>query len=127
MLPENVPFHLTLTARDEPAQVLELPAEAVSILVEVLEAMAQGRGVSILRENVELTSVEAAEALQVSRPFLIKLLEEGAIAHCKVGKHRRVRVEDLLSYKRRIDREREAVLDQLAVEAQHGDMGYPRG
>lgn len=64
--------------------------------------------------------------LNVSRPYLIKLLEENAIPHRKVGKHRRIRMEDVMAYKTRIDRERESVLDQLAMEAQQGDMGYTR-
>lgn len=54
--------------------------------------------------------------LNVSRPFLIKLLEDGSIPHRKVGKHRRVRMEDVMSYR--------AVLDQLVAEAQEQDMGY---
>lgn len=64
--------------------------------------------------------------LNVSRPYLIKLLEENAIPHRKVGKHRRIRMEDVMAYKTRIDRERESVLDQLAMEAQQGDPGYTR-
>ena len=75
-------------------------------------------------ENAELSTVQAAEVLNVSRPFLIKLLEDGAIPHRKVGKHRRVRMEDVMSYKAAIDTEREAVLDQLAADAQEQDMGY---
>lgn len=62
--------------------------------------------------------------LNVSRPFLIKLLEDGSIPHRKVGKHLRVRTEDVMSYKAAIDNEREAVLDQLAADAQEQDMGY---
>ena len=93
--------------------------------MEVLEAMAEGRRVTVMAEDAELTTVQAAKVLRVSRPFLIKLLEEGAIAHRKVGKHRRVRLDDVMGYKKRIDREREAVLDRLAAEAQQGEMGYP--
>ena len=68
--------------------------------------------------------MEAAEVLNVSRPYLIKLLTKGALPHRKVGKHRRIRVEDVMAYKRRIDGEREAVLDELAAQAQETDMGY---
>jgi excisionase family DNA binding protein len=94
--------------------------------MNILEAMAAGRGVTIIPENAELTTVQAADVLNVSRPFFIKLLENGAIPHRKVGKHRRVRMEDFMAYKERIDREREAVLDQLAAQAQEFDMGYGR-
>jgi excisionase family DNA binding protein len=85
---------LTLQVEEEP---LELPAAAVALLMDILEAMAAGRGVMIIPENAELTTVQAAEVLNVSRPFLIKLLEENAIPFRKVGKHRRVRMEDVMA------------------------------
>ena len=118
---------LTLRVRDAGQdQALELPTGAVALLMDILEAMAAGRGVTIIPENAELTTVQAAEILNVSRPFLIKLLEENAIPHRKVGKHRRIRMEDVMAYKANIDRQREAVLDQLVREAQEQDMGYSR-
>lgn len=103
---------------------LELPAGAVALLMDILEAIAAGRGVTLIPENAELTSVHAAEVLNVSRPFLIKLLEDNVLPHRKVGKHRRIRMEDVMAYKAKIDRDREAVLDQLAREAQELEMGY---
>ncbi len=108
----------------EQEQPLELPAGAVALLMNILEAMAAGQGVSIIPENAELTTVQAADILNVSRPYLIKLLAEKAIPHRKVGKHRRILMEDVMAYKRRTDQEREAVLDQLALEAQEEGMGY---
>jgi excisionase family DNA binding protein len=105
-------------------QPLELPAGAVALLMDILEAMAAGQSVSLISERAELTTVQAADALNVSRPFLIKLLEQNVLPHRKVGKHRRVRLEDVMAYKAKIDREREAVLDQLAREAQDLGMGY---
>ena len=118
---------LTLRVREEGQEKpLELPAGAVAMLMEILEAMAAGRGVTLMPENAELTTVQAADVLNVSRPFLIKLLDENELPHRKVGKHRRIRVEDVMAYKSRIDREREAVLDQLAREAQEAGMGYER-
>jgi excisionase family DNA binding protein len=105
-------------------QLLELPAGAVALLMDILEAMAAGRGVAIIPENAELTTVQAASILNVSRPYLIKLLATGALPHRKVGKHRRILMEDVMTYKNRIDQEREAVLDQLAADAQANDMGY---
>ena len=109
-----------------PESPFELPARALVLLVDILDAMAAGRSVTVLPESAELTTVEAASVLHVSRPFLIKLLNEGAIPHRKVGKHRRIRLEDAMAYKCAVDREREAVLDQLAQDAQHEGMGYPR-
>ena len=63
--------------------------------------MSAGRGISLVPENAELTTVQAAEVLKVSRPYLIKLLSEGAIPYRKVGKHRRVRMEDVMAFKDR--------------------------
>lgn len=79
---------------------------------------------AISSRSVELSAVQAAEALNVSLAFLIKLLDEGALPYREAGKHRRIRREDVLDYKERIDREREAVLDELAMEAQELGMGY---
>jgi len=110
----------------EQSQPLELPAGAVAMLMDILEAMAAGQGISLIPENAELTTVQAADILNVSRPYLIKLLDEKAIPHRKVGRHRRILMEDVMNYKVRVDREREAVLDQLAKEAQLHDMGYSR-
>lgn len=119
----KTPLKLRVTDADQ-AEPIELPAGAVALLMEILEAMAAGRGVTIIPENAELTTVQAAEILNVSRPFLIKLLDEEKIPHRKVGKHRRIRMEDVMAYKAAIDAERESVLDQLAAEAQDQDMGY---
>lgn len=105
-------------------QPLELPTAAVMLLMEILEAMAAGRGVTLIPENAELTTVQAASVLNVSRPFLIKLLEDNALPHRKVGKHRRVRMEDVMDYKAKIDRDREEILDKLAREAQEQGLGY---
>lgn len=106
---------------DEP---IELPAGAVALLMDILGAMASGQGITLIPQNAELTTVQAANILNVSRPFLIKLLEEGTIPYHKVGKHRRIRIKDVMNYKQAIDQEREAVLDQLVAEAQEQGMGY---
>ena len=66
----------------------------------------------------EVTTMEAADILNVSRPFVIKLLEEGELPYRLVGRHRRIQLKDLLDYKKNIDRKREAVLDQMVAEAQ---------
>src|SRR5690349_17324579 len=111
------PLSLKVTEAGQ-EQPIELPAGAVALLMDVLEAMAAGRGVTIIPENAELTTVEAARILNVSRPYLIKLLEEKVIPHRLVGKHRRILIDDVTAYKQRIDEEREAVLAKLTAEAQ---------
>jgi len=103
---------------------IELPAGAVTLLMDILGAMASGQGITLIPEKAELTTVQAADIINVSRPFLIKLLEEGALPYRKVGKHRRILMEDVMNYKRGIDQEREAVLDKLVANAQEHDMGY---
>ncbi|WP_306050704.1 helix-turn-helix domain-containing protein [Oceaniradius stylonematis] len=122
---EELPLRLTVMDAEQPHPI-ELPAGAVALLMDVLEAMASGRGVSLIPENAELTTVQAAGVLNVSRPFLIKLLDDGMLPYRKVGKHRRIRMEDVMAYKEQVDKEREAVLDQLAAEAQDLGMGYPK-
>jgi len=99
-------------------ETIELPAGAVRLLQAILEEMASGRGVTIVSQNAELTTQQAADFLNVSRPFLVQLLEQKKLPFRLVGTHRRVRFEDVLRYKESIDSERRKVLDQLAAEAQ---------
>lgn len=116
---------LTMRVRDAGREeTVELPAGAVKLLVEILEDMASGRAITIVPQNAELTTQQAADFLNVSRPFLIQLLEEKKIPFRKVGTHRRVRFEDVLRYKEMIDAERRKVLDVLAAEAQDLNQGY---
>ena len=117
LIRKNRPLTLKVTSADK-EQPIELPPGAALLLMDILEAMAAGRGITLIPENAELTTVQAADVLNVSRPFLIKLLEEKALPCRKVGAHRRIRMEDVMAYKARIDADREAVLDQLVAEAQ---------
>jgi len=105
-------------------ETVALPAGAVKLLLKILEDMASGRAVTILPQDTELTARQAADFLNVSPPFLIGLLEDRRIPFRSVGRCRRVRFEDVLRYKERIDAERRKALDELAAEAQELDMGY---
>jgi excisionase family DNA binding protein len=101
-----------------------LPAEIAYMFVEILNAIANGQGVTVIPQNAELTTVEAADILKVSRPFLIKLLENGEIPYRTVGKHRRILMKDVIAYKDDIDSKRREVLDELVRLDQENGMGY---
>ncbi len=120
---EHQPLTIRVTDATH-AEPVHLPAGAVDLLLELLGAMAAGRGVMLIPENAELTTVQAAEILNVSRPFLIKLLEDHKLPYRKVGKHRRILIEDVMRYKSNSDKERRAVLDELTAEAQRLGLGY---
>ena len=115
---------LTLAQKKGEEQEITLPPTALNLLVDILSQMAEGHAVTLLPVHAELTTQEAADLLNVSRPYLIKLLDSQAMPHRKVGKKRRIRTEDVLRYKTAIDNERLKTLDALAKQAQSLDMGY---
>ena len=116
---------LTLHARDAGDEdAIELPESAVKLLQAILDDMASGHAVTVVPHDAEITTQQAADFLNVSRPFLVRLVEEGRLPFRLVGAHRRIRFEDVLRYKETIDTERRKVLDQLANEAQELKMGY---
>jgi excisionase family DNA binding protein len=103
---------------------LILPRQAVTLLRDVLAEMAQGNAVTIVPTHAQLTTQEAANLLNVSRPFLVALLEEGKIPFTKTGTHRRIRYQDLMVYKRHKDQESRDALDELTRQSQDLDLGY---
>lgn len=106
------------------APILRLPPKVLRMFADMLGAMAQGQPVTILPRSTELTTQEAAMILNVSRPYLIKLLTEGKIPFHKLGKHRRICQEDVLKYKAERQKLSLDALQALADQAQELDMGY---
>lgn len=95
------------------AEALVVPRPAVELFVHILAAMANGQGVQIMPLDAELTTQQAADLLNVSRPYLIGLLERGEIEYRLVGRHRRIRFDALMEYMRQDDRRRRAAIDEL--------------
>lgn len=112
----------TLTGPDGAAW--QLPTEVYNILREVLEAMAQGLAISVMPRHTMLTTQEAADVLGISRPTLVRLLETDQLPHERRGRHRRVRLTDLLAYRDRARSERDRHLDAMVSEA--GDLDLYR-
>jgi excisionase family DNA binding protein len=103
---------------------LILPRDVLGLLRDILTEMAQGNAVTIVPTHAELTTQAAADILNVSRPHLIKLLEEERIPFTRTGTHRRIRYQDLMDYKAERGRKSQEGMEELAKQAQDLDMGY---
>jgi excisionase family DNA binding protein len=104
---------------------IEVPVSALRMLQDILSEMSKGNAISIVPIHAELTTQEAADFLNVSRPYFIKkILEAGLIPFHKVGVRRKVKFTDLVEYKRKDDEARKAAADELAAEARRLDLGY---
>jgi excisionase family DNA binding protein len=97
---------------------LVVPRQAAIVLAQILGYLAKGQGVQIVPDRAEFTTQQAADFLNVSRPYLIGLLDERRIPYRMVGTHRRVRFEDLREYKRQDDQYRRGVIDELTALGQ---------
>ncbi|MFZ4811247.1 MAG: helix-turn-helix domain-containing protein [Ilumatobacteraceae bacterium] len=112
----------TTTVSGPNGEQLVLPPEVFEVLRGVVEAMASGQAVTIAPVHQRLTTQEAADLLGVSRPTLVKLLEAGEIPFEQPGRHRRVRLADVLAYRSRASIERRASLDRMVEIADAADM-----
>ena len=98
--------------------LVDLPSEVYSVLIDVVEAMHAGRAITVAPQSTRLTTTQAANLLGISRPTLVKLLEAGAIAFEQPGRHRRVRLADVLAYRdRRRDERRRSWANSLRTRS----------
>lgn len=104
---------ITVTVADGEPEPLTLPREAVELLAGMLAHLGAGRGVSVVPADAELTTQQAADMLNVSRPFLVGLLNAGEIEYRNVGTHRRIKASSLIEYKQQDDQGRRAAADEL--------------
>jgi excisionase family DNA binding protein len=120
----NERLHIKIAGNNNESDDLILPGYAINLLLDILTEMSKGNAITVMPIHAELSTQETAELLNVSRPHLVDLLEQGKIPFRKVGTHRRVLAKDVFDYKQRIDADRLKALDELAAQAQELDMGY---
>jgi excisionase family DNA binding protein len=106
------------------AHAVELPTSALRLLLDILAEIANGNAVKVVPIHAELTTQEAADLLNVSRPHLVKLVESGALAFHKTGKHRRIRLTDLTAFKAAQETSSVSAMEALARQAQALKLGY---
>ncbi|MGB5633661.1 MAG: helix-turn-helix domain-containing protein [Waterburya sp.] len=113
---------ITVESENGKEESLLIPSVAYELLIDILSQISQGNAVTLVPVRAELTTQQAANLLNVSRPYLIKLLESSEIPHHKVGKHRRIFAQDLYEYKAKIDAKRSQSLDELTALSEELDL-----
>ncbi len=114
-------IEITLPYSSEP---LQLPSKVLNLLSAIVSNMAEGKSMAIILSDATVGTQEAADYLDMSRPYIVRLLEKGDIPFSKVGTHRRVKVSDLVAYQKKMKTKRRKQLNFLAQQAQDLDMGY---
>lgn len=115
---------LSVTVPNQQAETIPVPPSALPVIVEVLSQLAQGRAVTVIPVNSELTTQQAADFIGVSRPHFVKLLKQKRLPFRRVGTHRRVKFADLQAFQSREQKDRQKVLDELTAESQRLSLGY---
>lgn len=100
---------------EETRKRVRIPLSALKLLAKILKETGQGKLVSIVPVATEVTTQAAAEMLGCSRPHIVKLLETGQIKFTKVGRHRRIKYEDIVSYKQQMKEEQERLIGQIMI------------
>ena len=106
---------------EETSEKIKIPLSALQLLGEILKAMGQGKLISIVPVATEVTTQAAAEILGCSRPHLVQLLENGKIAFTKVGKHRRIKLDDIMQYKKQMkEQQKKYIIDLMLADEETG-------
>ena len=108
----------------ETGETITIPKNALLFLSDILQNMAEGKTISIIPSDSELSTQQAADMLNVSRPHLVKVLESGLLPFTKVGSHRRISLNDLFSFQENSKKNRTKQLNFLAKQAQELNLGY---
>ena len=108
----------------ESEEFITIPKKALSLLITILSNMSEGKSITIVPTDSEVSTQQAADMLNVSRPHLVKLLENNTIPFKKVGSHRRILLRDLVTYEKSLQRTREEKLKFLSEQAQGLNLGY---
>jgi excisionase family DNA binding protein len=115
------PIEITLEGSHE---TVRLPRKAVNLLNTILSNMAAGKSMALILSDTSIGTQEAAEFLEVSRPYVVRLLENGEIPFSKAGTHRRVKISDLVAYQKKMKSTRRKQLNFLTQQAQELNLGY---
>lgn len=106
---------------EETSEKIKIPLSALKLLGDILKAMGQGKLISLVPIATELTTQSAAEILGCSRPHLVKLLEDGKISFTKVGKHRRIKFDDIMRYRKQMkERQKQNIIDIMNLDEETG-------
>jgi len=115
---------ITLTTDTGEQPTVAVPPAALRLIGQLLGAMSEGRPIVLMPTEQELTTVEAANFLNVSRPFVIKEIEANRLPHRKVGSHRRIALADLMAYAQQMRARQASALDRLAENARELGLDY---
>ena len=108
----------------ESNEQVTIPKKAFELLLHILHEMSEGKGMLLLPSDAELSTQQTADLLHVSRPFVVKLVEKGEIPFRKVGTHRRIKLQDAMTYKKQMEIKASKALDNLAKQAQKLNFDY---
>lgn len=109
---------------DNKKKKLEIPAKAFKLFYAILDNMADGKSITMISSDAEIGTQQAADLLNVSRPHVVSLLNKGDIPFTKAGTHRRMLLNDVIAYDKKLQKSRNSKLNFLAKQAQELNMGY---